>query len=85
MIMKTCFPAAHRQPARSGRPRRNISIRLNNVTFQHRRYCRSDLGRLIFPGLALILVAGCLSSTTKLTGPGMSYQSAKDLFSRDTA
>ena len=79
VIMKTCLPTAHRQPARSGLAPRNISIRLNNVTLQYRR---SGLGRLIFPGLALILMVGCSSSTPKLTGPGMSYQNAKDFFSR---
>jgi hypothetical protein len=79
VIMKTCLPMAHRQPARSGLAPRNISIRLNNVTLQYRR---SGLGCLIFPGLALILMVGCSSSTPKLTGPGMSYQNAKDFFSR---
>jgi hypothetical protein len=77
--MKTCLPTARRQPARTGLAPRNISIRLNNVTLQYRR---SGLGRLIFPGLALILMAGCSSSTPKLTGPGVSYQNAKDFFSR---
>ena len=82
VIMKRCLPTAHRQPARSGQAPRNISIRLSNVTVQYRRYRRSSLGRLIFPGLGLILMVGCSSSTPKLTGPGMSYQNAKDFFSR---
>jgi hypothetical protein len=79
VIMKTCLPAAHRQPARSGAAPGNISIRPNKVALQYRR---SSLGRLIFSGLALTLMASCSSSTPKVTGPGMSYQNAKDFFSR---
>lgn len=38
--------------------------------------------RLAFATLALALMAGCSSSAPKLSGPGMSYESAKEFFAR---
>jgi hypothetical protein len=77
--MKTCLPAANRQPVWAGTAPGNISIRPNDGAL---RYCGSSLCRLILCGLAFTLMVGCSSSTPTLTGPGVSYQNAKDFFSR---
>ncbi|HXJ91667.1 MAG TPA: hypothetical protein VMT20_02155 [Terriglobia bacterium] len=77
--MKSRLTAAPRQMARAGAAPRNIPVHPNNISSRHRH---SNLCCLILFGLALALMAGCSSSGPKLTGPGITYQNAKDYFSR---
>jgi len=79
VIMKTRLAAAPRLPARTWAAPEDRLTRPDGLASGERRF---GLCRLFFASLALALMAGCSSSTPTATGPGASYQNAKDFFAR---
>jgi hypothetical protein len=76
--MKTRLAAPSRRSARAGAAPENGPIHLNRVTSRNRH---SGV-RLVCTAVALALMVACSSSTPKVSGPGASYESAKEFFAR---